>query len=49
MNIGNVSSQLANMTRSQRIALKKRCSLILGASDDYDADLIKLCRMLAKL
>ncbi len=32
-----------------RIALKKRCTLILGASDEYDASLIKVCQVLAKL
>ena len=43
------ASQLASMSSAQRIALKKRCKLILWASDDYDAQLIKLCQILAKL
>jgi hypothetical protein len=49
VSVGNVSNQFASMGNSQRVALKKRCKVILGASDDYDAQLIKLCQMLAKL
>ncbi|WP_284313670.1 hypothetical protein [Labrys miyagiensis] len=49
VNVGTVSAELSTMSRAERISLKNRCALIVGASESYDADLVKLCRMLAKL
>ncbi len=47
--VGTVSAELSSMSRAERVALKNRCVLVVGSPGSYDDDLVKLCRLMAKL